>query len=166
MGVALDKMIKLAGLPPLALSYPVDTVRQVFYDQSRVVSANKGDSDGLSSSNVWIKEQYNDFLIVEDESKQGSALFQVPFTVADDGLVTFGEWKPVKQQYVPATVAATAPSDGSEIKLAADDSDSSKSHGFDPSGDKSGCGKDGCGKGPGASVHKGPTGKPLPWAKK
>lgn len=164
MGAALDKMIKLAGLPPLALSYPVDTVRQVFYDTTRATSANKG-SDSIGPG-VWIKEQYNDFLIVEDESKgsAGASLFQVPFTVDDSGLVTFGEWKPVKQQYVPDTVATTAASDGSEIKLAADEPPSS--HGFDPSGDDKGCGKDGCGKGPAAAIHKGPTGKPLPWAKK
>jgi hypothetical protein len=190
MGVAVDKFLKLAkvessaadtsdsepvtsdgsGLNPVDAdagsedsdgdqdknkSYNVDSVRSSFYEEF--------EKSGKGIGGPYVKELWSDFLICEDDSKSPGSIWKVPYSVDSRGLVSFGVWSQVKQQYV----AATNPEQG-YIMLAVKNNDdqniAGKPHGFTPVvSDKGTC--KACGKGPAAAIHKDSTGKPLPWKK-
>lgn len=64
---------------------------------------------GLVDTWAWVRELWSDFLVVDDDKGQ---LFKVPWSEGDGGDIVFGEWQPVKVEYVDTdakqAVAASA----------------------------------------------------------
>lgn len=65
----------------------------------------------------YVREVWTDFLIVENDSGKTTALLKVPYTVTDDGTVSWGQESPVVQEYVD--VAATTPLGRMRVALSA-----------------------------------------------
>lgn len=119
---ALEK-IMLAGQAPVSA---VDKVMGLSYNLADVVSAyneqiTKTPGGAMGAPVPDIQEIWSDFLIVEDASGQD---YKLPYSVGDDGTVTFGDEVPVQEQYVPMTsftagALSLAINDGNSLQVPA-----------------------------------------------
>lgn len=78
--------------PDAAASVSIDTMRSKFYDQLP------------AGSWAWIREVWNDFIIVDNDD---DVLYRIPWSEVGDGDVEFGDPEPVVVQYVEAPASAT-----------------------------------------------------------
>ncbi|HEX6039136.1 hypothetical protein [Longimicrobium sp.] len=62
-------------------------------------------------------------------ARRGQKTYRVPYTIADDGAVTFGEGVEVETQYVPVAAALQVEVDGSALRLSAAEADASEPEG-------------------------------------
>ncbi len=92
--------------PVLNLSdYNMDTVRAAFEQRTqkirtdwRTSNPNADYDDG--PQRLWVREVWNSYVIVQSSYGNDPDLYKVPYTVDDDGDVTFGDPVEVKQAYV------------------------------------------------------------------
>jgi len=88
-----------------ATSFNVDTVRRAFETRQREArrawrAANPNGHYDEGPPNLWIKEQWTDYLIVSGEYGSDASLYKVPYTVDEADEVSFGEPVEVKTTYV------------------------------------------------------------------
>ncbi len=89
----------------LAAAYNVDIVRQAFEARQREArktwrAANPTGSYDDGPQSLYVKEQWTTHLIVANGFGEGKVLFKIPYTVDEDGGVTFGDAVQVKTTYV------------------------------------------------------------------
>jgi hypothetical protein len=109
-----DQKVKasMVDYPVLNLSdYNMDTVRQAFDQRTqkirtdwRTSNPNADYDDG--PQRFWVREVWNSYVIVQSSYGNDPDLYKVPYTVDDDGDVTFGDAVEVKQTYVEVADAA------------------------------------------------------------
>lgn len=113
------------ALDVLALTdYPVQLVVDAFNDRTRQArdawrKAHPGANydDPSYPQPMWVKEQWNSFLVVQSDYGRNPDLYKIPYTVDDDNNVAFGEPVEVKQQYVEITDADDSGSDITDEQL-------------------------------------------------
>jgi hypothetical protein len=104
--------------------YNVDIVRQAFDQRSRdarsawrKANPNASYDDPSYPQYLWVKEQWNSFLIVQSDYGRNPDMYKVPYTVDDSLNVTFGEPVEVKSEYVEITDADDTGSDITDTQL-------------------------------------------------
>lgn len=85
--------------------YNMDTVRSAFQNRNSDLrrewsKANPNASYEAGPPYLYVREVWNTFLIVNGDYGRDAPMYKVPYTVSDDGDVTFGDAVEVKTQYI------------------------------------------------------------------
>lgn len=91
----------------MTVSFNVENVRSVWNEKQRAERRAHRQARMLNPDASYddypyeyVREVWSDFIIVEREGNQKGAFVKYPFTVAQDGTVSFGSAQAVKQQFV------------------------------------------------------------------